>query len=304
MKEKTAQERLVKAETKLDKLNNTLSKYLTRLQKTYEQYSKKTELHNILPFDVFANFNTVEYYNWKDEVNVEFDLQKEFNKKYVVVYIHNIPATKHLINSERNAEVDLLMRETNVLVDSIVRKREEIEDVKKTIENYKEALSKHGENKRMVDELFEQVPQLKEFIEKTGELEYNFLINHNKALTEAWDRYYKIDRECCELWNSRRVDEYREKIKEAKKIKPKNYPRTENQIKEDVENWKRNEGLLMADRLQTEFGKIISTSLCLGADGNVNGTIVGENRTARIETIFAGGYNIQCLHTRLLVHEK
>jgi hypothetical protein len=60
----------------------------------------------------------------------------------------------------------------------------------------------------------------------------------------------------------------------------------------------------MAERLKTEFGKIISTTLYLGADGNVNGIIVGENRTARIETIFAGGYNIQCLHTRLLIHEK
>ena len=60
----------------------------------------------------------------------------------------------------------------------------------------------------------------------------------------------------------------------------------------------------MADRLKTEFGDIISTTLYLGADGNVNGVIQGSKRTARIETIFAGGYNIQCLHTRLLIHEK
>jgi len=304
MKEKTAQERLVKAEAKLEKLNNTLSKYLIRLQKTYEKYSKKTELHKILPFDLFVNFNTAKYYNWKDEMDAEFSLKKEFGKEYVVVYIHNIPATKHLINSERNAEVDLLMRETNELADSIVRKRMEIEDTKRTIVNYKEALNKHDQGKRMVNELFEQVPQLKEFIEKTGEIEYAFLIKHNEAIKEAWERYYKADRECCEQWNTGHIDDYREKIKEVKKLKPKVSPKTEREIREDVESWKRNEGLLMAERIQTEFGEVKNVDLYIGADGNVNGMIYGTKMSARIETIFAGGYNIQCLHTRLLVHEK
>ena len=304
MKEKTAQERLVKAEAKLEKLNKTLSKYLIRLQKVYEQYSKKTELHKILPFDLFVNFNTVKYYNWQDELDAEFALQKEFFKNHVVVYIHNIPATKHLVNSERNAEVDLLMRDTNELADSIVRKRMEIEEVEKTIENYKEVISKHDSNKRVVDELFKQVPQLKEFIEKTGDMEYAYLIDHNKAIKEAWDRYYKADRECCELWNTGHVDDYREKIKEVKKMKPKVYPKTEQQINDDVESWKRNEGLLMAERIQTEFGEVKNADLYIGADGNVNGIIYGTKRSARINTIFAGGYNIQCLHTRLLVHEK
>ena len=106
------------------------------------------------------------------------------------------------------------------------------------------------------------------------------------------------------MWNTGKHDEYNVKAKEAKAAKPKALVRTEEQIKNDVENWKNRESELMAERLKTEFGDIISTSLYLGADGNVNGIIQGSNKTARIDTIFAGGYNIQCLHTRLLVHEK
>ena len=302
---KTLQERISKGEEKLTKLNNTLSKQLVKLQKIYKQYAEAKELHALLPLDLFVKFDTETYYSWKDKT----DFNKEVGMNTISA-IHNKEAvkryaaecSKHGDEAEKN--VHYFLYDAEEVVSMIVNKRKEIKELEERINEYKEELRRSNSKKDAIAELFKKVPELKEFIEKSAKTQYTFLINHNKAIKEAWEKYYKLDREACELWNSGKHDEYKVKAKEAKAVKPKAFVRTEEQIKSDVEKWKNREFKFMAERLKTEFGDIISTSLYLGVDGNVNGIIQGSNKTARILTIFAGGYNIQCLHTRFLVHEK
>ena len=43
--------------------------------------------------------------------------------------------------------------------------------------------------------------------------------------------------------------------------------------------------------------------LSISSKGDLNGYIVGELGTAKVQTIGAGGYNIQCFHYRTLVRE-
>lgn len=51
-------------------------------------------------------------------------------------------------------------------------------------------------------------------------------------------------------------------------------------------------------------GKIINAScLYIGKDGNLNGIIIGDRATAKVETIGAGGYNVQCYHFRTLINK-
>jgi hypothetical protein len=54
--------------------------------------------------------------------------------------------------------------------------------------------------------------------------------------------------------------------------------------------------------VEAKAGKIIDTQyLYIGVDGGINGAVIGETAKVNVTTIYAGGYNIQCLHYRTLV---
>lgn len=60
----------------------------------------------------------------------------------------------------------------------------------------------------------------------------------------------------------------------------------------------------MINRVMRITGKITDAAgLEIGLKGDLNGFIKGENGVAKLTTIGAGGYNIQCFHFRTLVHE-
>ncbi len=55
------------------------------------------------------------------------------------------------------------------------------------------------------------------------------------------------------------------------------------------------------NKVTKKVGEITEVNLYCGEDGTPNGTVTGTNGTVMINTIVAGGYNIQCLHYRVLV---
>ena len=57
-------------------------------------------------------------------------------------------------------------------------------------------------------------------------------------------------------------------------------------------------------RTQAVVGEITDASaLKVGYKGNLDGIIIGTKGKAKVQTIGAGGYNIQCFHFRTLIHE-
>ncbi len=57
------------------------------------------------------------------------------------------------------------------------------------------------------------------------------------------------------------------------------------------------------ERTNAIVGKITdATALKVGSKGDLNGYIIGERGRAKVQTIGAGGYNIQCFHFRTLIN--
>lgn len=60
----------------------------------------------------------------------------------------------------------------------------------------------------------------------------------------------------------------------------------------------------IVNRTTSIVGEIVDASLLrCNEKGNLDGVIVGTRGNARVETIGAGGYNIQCYHFRTLIHK-
>lgn len=72
----------------------------------------------------------------------------------------------------------------------------------------------------------------------------------------------------------------------------------------DLSNEMKHKYDFIIERTNKIVGEIVDTNdLRIGANGELNGIIIGTRGKAKVETIGAGGYNIQIFHYRVLVKE-
>ena len=71
-------------------------------------------------------------------------------------------------------------------------------------------------------------------------------------------------------------------------------------IVEKEKNKKYNALIKAIDKKTGGIIEIISLNID-NKSGNLNGVIVGNNGKFEIDTVYAGGYNVQCLHFRTLI---
>jgi hypothetical protein len=75
-------------------------------------------------------------------------------------------------------------------------------------------------------------------------------------------------------------------------------------LEKTLEQDKKAKMLDLIVRINNVVGTTVdATNLRISNAGNLNGFIIGENGRAKVETIGAGGYAVQCFHYRTLVHK-
>lgn len=127
------------------------------------------------------------------------------------------------------------------------------------------------------------------------------LQSYREYLVEEWDAYDKKRREkLCEEYKTLGYKDF---------IKKYSYNAYEFRTMTDEEIHKENirsaESLIfdLYYRIKDKVGAVTDWKGLTISQGHINGVVIGTQGSVRVESILAGGYNIQRLHVRVLVHE-
>ena len=193
------------------------------------------------------------------------------------------------------------------------------------LESARKSLAKYIEDLEVAQEKANSrnVPAILEFLEYWKDQCREFYENSLPRYLEAMDEYRKL-RDDYETW--RYSDASKGLTWQEKEGRYEVVSDTYNQIEERfgfLENYlvhrneldwdKINKDLnneadrkydFIIDRTNEIVGEITDASaLRVGRKGDLNGYIIGTKGKAHIQTIGAGGYNIQCFHFRTLIHK-
>ena len=210
--------------------------------------------------------------------------------------------------------------DVEMLQDDVERLRKEIAEVQDKLNGYQEDLKKEVEkvNSR-------NIPVIIDFLNAWKEDMKTFFASH----TEDWIRtlkiYYEEDRKAVAWRNSHFADrknkelvaEIEKPVKEVKKVHDQyrfldpymmmtadTYVLDTEKLERDLNREADRKYDFIIERTNEIVGQITDASnLKIGNKGDLNGYIIGTKGTAKVQTIGAGGYNIQCFHFRTLINE-
>lgn len=174
---------------------------------------------------------------------------------------------------------------------------------------------------RRYDEYFKLSDRLKA---EAKEVKVNFIKTYMQPEIEHYmNKYNDTEEEAIESvyrWNDRAKNHLKEKKLDSDSIydrknnfagltvlKMVSYRKEEERLQwldKTLEAEKKAKMLDLINRINAVVGTITDAQyLLVSPEGNLNGIITGEKGKAKIETIGAGGYNIQCFHYRTLIHK-
>lgn len=199
--------------------------------------------------------------------------------------------------------------------DLVITERE-IQKAEVALNNYREDLAKEQEkaNSRNIQVIIDFLADWKKRVE-------NYYIESLPRFLEARAEYYQHDSEYCNWFNTNRDARFSDEDKKRKQelreheraykstwsfLMPYITYQNEIDIAKLQKDLNREADCKYDDiieRTNDIVGQITDASdLKIGYKGDLNGIIKGTRGSARVETIGAGGYNIQCYHFRTLIH--
>lgn len=151
---------------------------------------------------------------------------------------------------------------------------------------------------------------LKEINEFINQWKQKAVVYYNLAITSYRAEYERIQNSY-DFYNKEQYEQMKQERRELNEkynqivkdlafgYSPEHRQERLNKI---IEREAESKKVILIKRVNKEVGKIVKAlDLKVGVNGELNGKIQGENGICKIETIYAGGYNIQCLHYRVLV---
>lgn len=245
-------------------------------------------------------------------------------KKMGVEYSEGISARDH----RDNADAFWTIVDIETLKEDIERAKRDIVDKQKSLDEYQAQLQSTIEkaNSRNIPAILEFLEQWKQ---RVTESYHNAFEKYIKERTEflAYDHEY-TQWSNYEAWkmckeNPEEVDRRHKEYKERRnafnrkwnfivvyvdskwdmQTSTRTYFFNDEKFKKDLDRDADAKYDFIIERTNAITGTITdATNLHVGAKGDLNGFIVGERGTAKVETIGAGGYNIQCFHFRTLIN--
>jgi hypothetical protein len=211
---------------------------------------------------------------------------------------------------------------TGCTEDDIRRKTREISDLIKSIDGYREKLQGI--------QALEEVTVLREFIERWKKSATTFYVNEHAKLIE-YEQLLKSQQKLFEIWfkeetgydyrgcytPNKAIADKRTELgidgESTKKFKSNNfsaltiqanyYPDWECEIDKYIQAEAERKYKNFLVRIKACVGNTLDCSgLYVSPNAEISGIAVGELGKVRVETITAGGYNIQCLHYRILIN--